>query len=434
MSNVIRFENISKQYRLGQIGTGALSHDLQRAWSRLRGKPDPFAKVGQLNDRTKPAQCAQSSENNYTWALRNVTLDIKRGEILGIIGRNGAGKSTLLKLLSRVTAPTAGSIKTKGRIASLLEVGTGFHPELTGRENVFLNGAILGMRRIEIARRLDEIIEFSGCAKYIDTPVKRYSSGMMVRLGFSVAAHLECEILVVDEVLAVGDAEFQKKCVGKLNSMSSANRTVIFVSHQLNMVESLCDRVCIMDTGTVTLDGTPSAMIAQYSQTNLELMSEWIVADSSLQSREFSPTRIAVVGADLAPLNSTVTNGTQIGLLIEGETLEQHPALKVGFAIYGTDGQLLFWTLSTDSSEETWPQVHVGPNSLICWLPEGLFNHGTYHAHLIIALHQTTWISQPLVNAPVVSFQIDGQLSNSPLWQQCRPGVLAPALEFTSIR
>ena len=260
MSVAIRFEEVSKLYRLGEVGTGTLSHDLQRAWARFRGKPDPFAKVGVVNDRERKA----NEGDDYAWALKDISLDINQGEIVGIIGRNGAGKSTLLKLLSRVTAPTSGRILTKGRIASLLEVGTGFHPELNGRENIYLNGEILGMRKAEIDRKLEEIVEFSGCAKYIDTPVKRYSSGMTVRLGFAVAAHLDCEILVVDEVLAVGDAEFQKKCMGRMQHMQGDGRTVLFVSHQMSMITALCKRGVVLKHGQVTFDGSADEAVMSY--------------------------------------------------------------------------------------------------------------------------------------------------------------------------
>ncbi|MCA9235122.1 MAG: ABC transporter ATP-binding protein [Planctomycetales bacterium] len=267
MTTAIQFDGISKQYRLGNVGTGTLSHDLERMWARLRGKPDPFAKVGQVNDRAAKSG-DDGPDSKYVWALKDISFDVKEGEILGIIGRNGAGKSTLLKLLSRVTAPTTGAIRARGRIASLLEVGTGFHPELTGRENIYLNGAILGMRRREITRRLDEIIEFSGCAKYIDTPVKRYSSGMTVRLGFAVAAHLECEILVVDEVLAVGDAEFQKKCLGKLRSLSEERkRTAIFVSHNMAAVKHICTKGVVLGDGNITFVGDASDAIDHYQLT-----------------------------------------------------------------------------------------------------------------------------------------------------------------------
>ena len=227
MSNIIlKAENISKQYRLGLVGTGTIAHDLNRWWHRIRGKEDPYLKLGSVNDRSAKAN------SDYVWALRDINFEVEQGEVLGIIGKNGAGKSTLLKLLSRVTSPTTGSIKSKGRIASLLEVGTGFHPELTGRENIYLNGAILGMTKAEIASKIDEIVEFSGCERYIDTPTKRYSSGMTVRLAFAVAAHLEPDILVIDEVLAVGDAEFQKKAIGKMQDISKGEgRTAVSYTH-----------------------------------------------------------------------------------------------------------------------------------------------------------------------------------------------------------
>jgi lipopolysaccharide transport system ATP-binding protein len=241
---VIKVENLFKQYRLGQVSTGTIAHDLNRWFHKVRGKEDPYEMVTGLNTR------ATKDSSEYVWALQNINFEVKQGEVLGIIGKNGAGKSTLLKILSKVTAPTKGEIKVKGRIASLLEVGTGFHPELTGRENIFLNGAILGMSKSEIRSKFDEIVAFSGVEKYIDTPVKRYSSGMYVRLAFAVAAHLEPEILIVDEVLAVGDAEFQKKCLGKMKDVSNQGRTVLFVSHNIQAIESLCDRVILMENGT----------------------------------------------------------------------------------------------------------------------------------------------------------------------------------------
>ncbi len=243
-ATVIRVENLSKQYRLGEISTGALSHDIKRWWYQLRGKQDPFAKIGEVNDRTAKAS------SDYVWALQGINFDVKQGEVLGIIGKNGAGKSTLLKILSKTTTPTTGSVKIKGRIASLLEVGTGFHPELSGRENIFLNGAILGMTKKEIKTKFDEIVDFSGVERYIDTPVKRYSSGMYVRLAFAVAAHLEQEILIVDEVLAVGDAEFQKKCLGKMKDVSvSEGRTVLFVSHSMTSIQALCNNALYLENG-----------------------------------------------------------------------------------------------------------------------------------------------------------------------------------------
>lgn len=286
MPPVIQVENLSKLYRLGEVSTGTLSHDLNRWWYRVRGKEDPYLKIGQVNDRTRKKSEKEKaeklkgesvpefqnssipdSESDYVYALKDINFSVNQGEVLGIIGRNGAGKSTLLKILSRVTAPSSGRIKVKGRIASLLEVGTGFHPELTGRENIYLNGAILGMRRHEISRKLDEIVDFSGCAAYLDTPVKRYSSGMIVRLAFAVAAFLDAEILVIDEVLAVGDAEFQKKCLGKMGDVATTGRTLIFVSHNMGMISSLCQRVILLEQGRVSADAnTTEGVLAYYSR------------------------------------------------------------------------------------------------------------------------------------------------------------------------
>jgi lipopolysaccharide transport system ATP-binding protein len=265
----IQAENISKQYRLGEVGTGTLSHDLNRFYHKLRGKEDPYLKIGEANDRS------QKGTSDYVWSLRDINFEIEQGDAVGIIGRNGAGKSTLLKLLSKVTKPTTGSFKVNGRIASLLEVGTGFNPEMTGRENIYLNGAILGMRRQEITRKFDEIVAFSGVERYIDTPVKRYSSGMYVRLAFAVAAHLESEILIVDEVLAVGDAEFQKKCLGKMGDVSKGEgRTVLFVSHNMAAVKSLCDRGIVLERGNIIYQGNSEDSVNKYLTTSSSTKSE----------------------------------------------------------------------------------------------------------------------------------------------------------------
>ena len=271
MPTVISVESLSKLYRLGLINTGTLSHDLNRWWARLRGKPDPLLKIGQQDHGKR--------EGEYLWALRDVSLEVRQGQVVGIIGRNGAGKSTLLKILSQVTAPTSGQAKVKGRIASLLEVGTGFHPELTGRENIYLNGAILGMRRAEIERKFDEIVDFAGVERFIDTPVKRYSSGMYVRLAFAVAAHLEPEILLVDEVLAVGDAAFQKKCLGKMGDVAKAGRTVLFVSHNMTAINQLCPRAILLADGHVVRDGNTSSVVAEYLRTDGERSGERIWHD-----------------------------------------------------------------------------------------------------------------------------------------------------------
>ncbi|WP_316804884.1 ABC transporter ATP-binding protein [Pedobacter nototheniae] len=261
MSNIaIKSENISKAYQLGQIGTGTVSRDLERWFARIRGKEDPFLKIGELNNQKI------KSESDVVWSLKDISFEIEQGDAVGIIGRNGAGKSTLLKILSKVTAPTSGKISGRGRIASLLEVGTGFHPELSGRENIFLNGAILGMRKKEIQRKLEEIVDFAGIERYLDTPVKRYSSGMYVRLAFAVAAHLESEILIVDEVLAVGDAEFQKKCLGKMGEVSKGEgRTVLFVSHNMSSIESLCNKGILLDKSKILFEGGIKQSINSYN-------------------------------------------------------------------------------------------------------------------------------------------------------------------------
>ncbi len=259
MSIVLKADGVSKMYRLGLTGSATVADDLRRTWAKILGREDPFAKIGETNDRTS------KGASNYVWALKDVSFEIEQGDVLGVIGKNGAGKSTLLKILSRVTSPTKGTLKARGRIASLLEVGTGFHPELSGRDNIYLNGTILGMTRAEISRKFDEIVDFSGVERYIDTPVKRYSSGMYVRLAFAVAAHLEPEIMIVDEVLAVGDSEFQKKCLGKMNAVSKEEgRTILFVSHNMGAIQELCNKAMLMHHGTVREFGPTPTIITSY--------------------------------------------------------------------------------------------------------------------------------------------------------------------------
>lgn len=278
MSTVIKVENLSKQYRLGEVGTGTISHDLNRWWHRIRGKEDPYLRIGESNDRSK------KGDSEYVWALQDINFEVQQGEVLGIIGKNGAGKSTLLKILSKVTAPTTGSIKAKGRIAALLEVGTGFHPELTGRENIYLNGTILGMTKREVTAKLDEIVNFSGVERYLDTPVKRYSSGMMVRLGFAVAAHLEPEILIVDEVLAVGDADFQNKAVGKMQEVSKeGGRTVLFVSHNMQAVSAITTAAIVLEHGTIKYTGDTDLSILQYLEQEISVKNSYENLESSKQ-------------------------------------------------------------------------------------------------------------------------------------------------------
>lgn len=310
----IEFENISKQYLLGQIGTGTLSKDLNRWWASIRGKEDPYLKIGQINDRTKHA------DSNFVWALKDINLTVEQGDVVGIIGKNGSGKSTLLKILSKVTSPTTGRIRGRGRVASLLEVGTGFHPEMTGRENIYMNGAIMGMNRQEITRKLDEIVDFAGVQMYVDTPVKRYSSGMSVRLGFAIAAHLEPEILVVDEVLAVGDAEFQKKAVGKMQDVSRGEgRTVLFVSHNMATVRNLCQKGVVLSNGQKVFEGTSADAVDFYLTNNNNAEDSKIIDSVVIRQSYITVSEVSLNGTTSS--HSTITSDQEyIDLNIVGHT------------------------------------------------------------------------------------------------------------------
>ena len=317
MSNtVIEFNNVGKQYILGTIGTGTLSQDLNRWWANIRGKEDPYLKIGETNDRT------QKGDSRFVWALRDINFKVEQGDVVGIVGKNGAGKSTLLKILSRVTSPTTGDIKIKGRIASLLEVGTGFHPEMTGRENIFMNGSIMGMTKAEIKSKFDEIVDFAGVAKYVDTPVKRYSSGMMVRLGFAIAAHLEPEILVVDEVLAVGDAEFQKKAIGKMQDVSKGKgRTVLFVSHNMAAVRSLCTRGVMLKNGMVDYIGNIPDTLEHYLKNDDSAQKEKIIDNVKFTKSTLKIKNIEINGTELS--ESTIqSNQRELTIKIEGNSQE----------------------------------------------------------------------------------------------------------------
>lgn len=425
MSIALRIENVSKMYRLGTVGTGTLAHDLNRYWAKLRGKPDPTLKIGQTNDRTE-----KGVDGQYVWALKDINLEVEEGEILGIIGRNGAGKSTLLKLLSRVTAPTIGTIKAKGRIASLLEVGTGFHPELTGRENVFLNGTIMGMTRPEIKKRLDEIVEFSGCTKYIDTPVKRYSSGMTVRLGFAVAAHLSSEVLIVDEVLAVGDAEFQKKCIGKMGELSQGGRTVLIVSHQLKTIEKLCRKVALLSKGTLSFVGETRNALQQYSSQNGSNGTKW-VSGGSFSGEVFLPRRLAIADEKLQPLTGPATIDSPAVVVIEGELVKKDPRFVLGIALYNSMGVTLFRSYHTDREPRL--SLSSGKVCLACPLPLHLLNEGVYQIELIAGIHPIRWILAPGSSPVFVQFEVEGGFGKSPHWSDRREGELAPLIKFEEV-
>lgn len=378
MSNIIlKAENISKQYRLGTVGTGTISHDLNRWWAKMRGKEDPYLKVGSVNDRSTKA------DSDYVWALQGINFEVQRGEVLGIIGKNGAGKSTLLKILSRVTSPTTGEIKTKGRIASLLEVGTGFHPELTGLENIYLNGAILGMSKAEIKAKEAEIIEFSGCERYIDTPVKRYSSGMRVRLAFAVAAHLEPDILVIDEVLAVGDAEFQKKAIGKMQDISKGEgRTVLFVSHNMAAVKSLCTRAIVLENGNTVFEGGVDEAVSCYlnsSESDLKI--------SDIKNRKGNGA-VKVIEASVYSIfrDKSAQTGQPFNLefLLENKAMVNSDAIRFDLRIDDYIGQRIIW-MSNSILERTNSMDSV--NKLIFYMDKLNLNNGKYYVTIHITVN-----------------------------------------------
>lgn len=387
-------KNVSKQYRLGEVGTGTISHDLNRAWAKIRGKEDPFLKIGESNDRSS------KGKSDYVWSLRDINFEIEKGDAVGIIGRNGAGKSTLLKLLSRVTKPTTGHFEVQGRIASLLEVGTGFNPEMTGRENIFLNGAILGMRRHEIKRKFDEIVAFAGVERYIDTPVKRYSSGMYVRLAFSVAAHLESEILIVDEVLAVGDAEFQKKCLGKMGDVSKGEgRTVLFVSHNLTAVKELCNNGILMEQGSLLYSGGIEETVIAYQNSSDSSAKYNITGDISeavgndnIRIKEFSA--VSSTG-QLLDINS----GVKVKLVFFNYNSNSN--LDVTFELRTYEEVVVFHfvtfiTKNQDSGEKFYTVEFE--------IPPKLLNAGNYYLRLIFKKDQRDVL---YFNENLISFEVE---------------------------
>jgi lipopolysaccharide transport system ATP-binding protein len=371
---ILKAENISKQYRLGEVGTGTLSHDFNRWWHKIRGKENPYLKIGDTNDRST------KGSSDYVWALQDINFEVERGEVLGIIGKNGAGKSTLLKILSKVTAPTTGSIKSRGRIASLLEVGTGFHGEMTGRENIYLNGAILGMTKKEISSKLDEIIEFSGCERYIDTPVKRYSSGMTVRLAFAVAAFLEPEILVIDEVLAVGDAEFQKKAIGKMQDISKGQgRTVLFVSHNMAAVKSLCSRGIVMEHGKLVLDEDIDIAVSYYlGGSDSERSNSKKFDDFDNEVFRLNEIGLQNVGDSYDdPLIENKEIELVTNIFLKGNDAERY---HITYHLYNDMGESLFSFSNSNSGEV----LRKGENILTCTFPANFFQSGSFSLALFI--------------------------------------------------
>ncbi|MFT6869722.1 MAG: lipopolysaccharide transport system ATP-binding protein [Paraglaciecola sp.] len=379
---IIKIENLSKIYRLGQIGTGTLRDDYKRWIYKIRGKEDPFLKIGEANDRNK------KGNSDYIYALKDINLEVMPGEILGIIGKNGAGKSSLLKILSKVTGPTTGSISYNGRIGSLLEVGTGFHPELTGRENIFLNGAILGMTKTEIKSKFDEIVDFSGVERYIDTPVKRYSSGMMVRLGFAVAAHLEPEILVVDEVLAVGDAEFQKKAIGKMQDVSkNEGRTVLFVSHNMASINKLCKKGVVLENGGITYNGEVEDAINYYlSQNNYEDLS----SEKFIESRSEKKFQLIYAKAsnEKNEVKGSFETKEDIYLLLRFSVKERIPGLYGYLQISKKDSDItVLVSDSNDLKMNFFDRIPLGETEIKIKIPKRLLAVGEYIIYLNFGSH-----------------------------------------------
>jgi lipopolysaccharide transport system ATP-binding protein len=412
---VIEIEGLSKQYRLGQVGTGTLSHDLNRWWYKVRGKEDPFLKIGEANNR------ATKGNSDYVWSLDDINFSVNSGDVVGIIGKNGAGKSTLLKVLSKVTSPTTGKVKVRGRIASLLEVGTGFHPELTGRENIFLNGAILGMKKHEISAKFDEIVAFSGVERYIDTPVKRYSSGMYVRLAFAVAAHLEPEILIVDEVLAVGDAEFQKKCLGKMKDVSGAGRTVLFVSHNMAAVKSLCNRGIMLKNGKVVLDADVDTVVQRYlksdsSDENHKVFDPGVVVEEVV----LHEIKICSIGKSVS---EPIVEGEEIEFLTKLEILNHPEAYHVTYHLLNELGEVMF---SLSHTTENVP-LRKGVNNLVCTFPGKFFNTGTYFLNLIVVKDKKNGI---YVEKDIAAFTIINKEQELGSWMGREPGYLKPSFKW----
>jgi lipopolysaccharide transport system ATP-binding protein len=423
MQTVIEVENLSKAYQLGEFSTGSLSQDFSRWWAMFKGKEDPFLKIGEENDRTKV------SDSNFVWSLKDIYFTIEQGDAFGIIGRNGAGKSTLLKLLSQITNPTTGNIKVKGRIASLLEVGTGFHPELTGRENIFLNGAILGMTKKEIKGKFDEIVAFSGVEKYIDTPVKRYSSGMYVRLAFAVAAHLEPEILIVDEVLAVGDAEFQKKCMGKMKDVSGEGRTVLFVSHNMTAMNTLCNKVLYLENGRIKDIGEASKVISNYMGADITVKTKRIWNENDRP------------GDDIAKLNSVrlINHNEQEVDVVEFEKgfgVEMiYEVFQNGYFpipnihVMNQSGDHIFVT--SQSSEPHFAEIGIHKSTV--WLPRNLLNTGEY----IIGIATSTLsplITHFFVKEALVFHIIEDLNLRQNDFKGTIPGLIRPKLTWNSIK
>ncbi|MEZ4933737.1 MAG: ABC transporter ATP-binding protein [Saprospiraceae bacterium] len=419
---IISVEDMSKLYQIGQFGTGALSSDLKRWWYKVRGKDDPFLVMGETNDR------ATGGNSNLVWALKDINFDVYEGDVVGLVGKNGAGKSTLLKVLSKVTGPTTGAIKIKGRVASMLEVGTGFHPELTGRENIFLNGTILGMTRKEVASKLDSIVDFAGVARYLDTPTKRYSSGMTVRLAFAVAAHLEPEILLVDEVLAVGDAEFQKKCIGKMGEVSNEGRTIVFVSHNLGSVKRLCKRGILLRNGQVAFQGSVDETLEKYLNSN-----EW--SDNGQQNKitykeKESLAHFLEIGVENGHGESkpNYRYGEKIQIALKYNIRDEARNLIVGMTLK-RNGETIFLTYDTDDNEELTGKRMPGEYSVKINLPNFL-KAGIYTVSTIIKEHGNYITRDEKIDAVKFTLEDFNVDTVNKSFHLDKPGIIKPSIQW----
>lgn len=418
---VIKIENISKLYNLGNVGTGSFSDDVRRWWANARGKEDPFAKLAETNDRST------AGSSKYVWALKDINFDVKRGDVIGIIGKNGAGKSTLLKILSRTTTPSTGCLKIKGRIASLLEVGTGFHPDLSGRENVFLNGAILGMTRSEIKSKFDEIIDFSGVERYIDTPVKRYSSGMYVRLAFAVAAHLDPEILIVDEVLAVGDMEFQKRCIGKMKDVSTQGRTILFVSHNMAAVRNLCTSGILLKNGSVQSTGTVDHVMADYLKDSSNNRTTFEQENNF--SKKVNLRKISILNNNGIP---SITHNFENDIVVEIEydINKEIDGLNIWIALRTLDDQIVFASTDNDTDPAKLETRKKGKYSAKIIIPKKLVNSGSYR--LVVGLNQISGEMENFDRYDEITFSIEDLSIYHSKEISERPGIIKPFLNWTT--
>jgi lipopolysaccharide transport system ATP-binding protein len=424
MPKAIEIRNLSKMYDLGLVGTGTLSKDLNRYWAKLRGKPDPYATFAELNNRTV------RSKTNTVWALKDINLDIERGEVVGIIGKNGAGKSTLLKILSRITSPSTGTINMKGRVGSLLEVGTGMHPEMTARQNIFLNGSIMGMTRAEIRAKIDDIIDFAGINKFIDTPIKRFSSGMQVRLGFAVAAFLEPEILIVDEVLAVGDAEFQKKAIGKMQDISKGGgRTVLFVSHNMDSILRLCEKCVLLENAQVTFYGNTNDVVNHYLENNCGTSCQKIFKLNN--NKSVIPLSIKVHDKDFK-IKDNFSISEKIGITLEYEVLEKNLKVIPGLKVFNKNEINIFDT--HENIFENKLTKEQGKYNSTVWIEGDFFNEGILKVDF--ALLQPDPLEVYFYENQAIAFNMTDKGKNITrgAYSGNFPGLIRPALEWKTTK